>query len=98
MYSATMLAFHAPPMAVIQPVSRLGKMAGKMSCCQRCGHENCDSRDTSQSSRGIALLPAMTLKRIYHCVPNSSSTTELIPKPVPNASIRSEERRVGKEG
>jgi hypothetical protein len=29
----------------------------------------------------------MTLKRIYHCVPNSSSTTELIPKPVPNASI-----------
>ena len=58
-------------------------MAGKMSVCQRCHSENWDRRVTSQSSRGIALLPAMTLKRIYHCVPRSSSNTELRPSPLP---------------
>src|SRR6266542_2286882 len=78
---------HAPPIAVIQPVRRLGKMAGRMSFRQRWLHENRANRDTSHSSRGIALLPAMTLNRIYHCVPSNSSTTELIPRPTPNISI-----------
>ena len=35
-------------------------MAGKMSFCQRCRQENCANRDTSHSSRGIALLPALS--------------------------------------
>src|SRR6266436_1771031 len=45
------------------------------------------NRDTSHSSRGIPLLPAMTLNRMYHCVPSNSSTTELIPRPAPTSSI-----------
>ena len=76
-----------PHPAVIQPVSRLGKMPGKMTSCHVWSLENRENRETSQSSRGIALLPAMTLKRMYHCVPNSRSTTELIPNPIPEASI-----------
>ncbi len=34
-YSETMLAFHAPPVAVISPVIRYGKMAGRISVRQR---------------------------------------------------------------
>ena len=39
---------------------------GKISPVHRCHHEKRVRRATSQSSRGIALLPAMTLNKIYH--------------------------------
>ena len=35
-YSAMMLAFHAPPEAVTRPVTRKGKMPGRMTVRQRC--------------------------------------------------------------
>ena len=35
-------------------------------------------------SLGMAVAPAITLKRMYHCVPNSMRTIEPIPNPPPN--------------
>jgi len=56
-------------------------VAGKMSLPQRCHHENPRQlRTLPEFTAETALLPAMTLKRMYHCVPSSSSTTELDPQ------------------
>jgi hypothetical protein len=67
--SDTILAFHEPPAAVTAPVTYAGKIAGRITrrhhndrltprfCAARC------------SSTGNAVVPTMTLNKIYHCVP-----------------------------
>ena len=42
-----------------------------------------EQRRPSFRSVGIAIAPAMTLNRMYHCVPSSSSTIEPMPSPPP---------------
>lgn len=71
-YSATMLAFHAPPDAVTNPVIRYGKTAGSISFRHRSTAPKRKISHTSFRSDGIADAPAITLKRMYHCVPSSS--------------------------
>src|SRR5262249_3856940 len=87
MYSATILAFQAPPMAVIQPVSRGGEMDGRIDFGAHACHDHRVNRATSQSSRGIRLAPAMTLNKTYHCVPSINNTTAPNPSPAPAANI-----------
>src|SRR5215469_14867355 len=72
-YSATMLAFQAPPEAVTMPVTRYGKIPGKIRLRQRSNRRNRKTSAASFRSVGIAIAPAITLKRMYHCVPSSIS-------------------------
>src|ERR1700722_11943892 len=78
-----MLAFHAPPDAVTKPVTKYGKIAGKNSSFHRAHSEKWNTLQTSFKSAGIAVAPAITLNRMYHWVPNSSSTMDPIPSPPP---------------
>src|ERR1017187_6014974 len=83
-YSAKMLAFHAPPEAVTIPVIRKGKMPGRINFLQRSTFENRKSVATSFRSVGIAIAPAMTLNRMYHCVPSSIRAIDPTPSPPPS--------------
>src|SRR6266511_1968739 len=60
-YSATMLAFQAPPLAVTAPVIRYGKRAGRIRIRQRFHGLSCSSPAVYRKSWGMALAPAMTL-------------------------------------
>src|ERR1700735_940540 len=64
-YSAIMLAFQAPPEAVTRPVTRYGKIPGRITIFHRCQREKWKSWATSFRSDGIAEAPAITLKRMY---------------------------------
>jgi hypothetical protein len=70
-----MVAFHAPPAAVIQPVTRPGSTAGSRNFFQR--HQPSRRRRSAQltMSLGMAAAAAATLKRIYHWVPKRISST-----------------------
>ena len=70
-----MLAFHAPPVAVRAPVTQNGKMAGMISVFQSCQRRRPNKAAASRRSVGIAIAPAMTLNRMYHCVPSAISST-----------------------
>ena len=65
-YSATILAFHAPPAAVTQPVTRAGKTLGKYSFFQSSDLGTFMRSDAYFSSTGIRIAPASTLNRMYH--------------------------------
>src|ERR1019366_3677044 len=82
-YSATILAFHAPPDAVTKPVIRYGKIPGRSNFRQRSTVLRRNTSQTSLRSVGMADAPAMTLKRMYHCVPMNSRTMEPTPSPPP---------------
>ena len=78
-----MLAFHAPPDAVTRPVTRYGKMPGRITVRQRSRRRKRKISETSRNSDGMALAPAITLNRMYHCVPISISSTEPTFRPPP---------------
>src|ERR1035441_8621725 len=78
-----MLAFHAPPDAVTMPVTRYGKIPGRISFFQRSMPFMRKTEQHSFKSVGIAIAPAITLNRMYHCVPKRSSTIDPIPSPPP---------------
>src|ERR1700733_2928027 len=64
-----MLAFQAPPEAVIAPVRKYGKMPGSMTRFHHSQPLTRKLRDASRRSLGNADAPAITLNNIYHCVP-----------------------------
>src|SRR5579862_7070436 len=66
-----MLAFQAPPAAVTAPVTQKGKIAGMMRVFHKRQPRRPNIRAASFKSVGIAIEPAMTLKRMYHCVPSA---------------------------
>src|ERR1700730_14762232 len=78
-----MLAFQAPPEAVTKPVIRYGKIAGRSNFRQRSSRPKWNISQTSLRSVGMAVAPAMTLNRMYHCVPSSNKMIEPIPRPPP---------------
>ena len=78
-----MLAFQAPPEAVTIPVTRKGKIPGRMSLRQRCHPPMPKTLAASFRSVGIAMAPAITLNSMYHCVPSSNKTMEPNPSPPP---------------
>src|SRR5215831_11922051 len=80
--SATMLAFQAPPAAVHAPVTQKGKIAGRIKVRQRAHPPNPYVWAASLRSFGIAMAPAMTLNKMYHCVPIAirMMLPQLIPK------------------
>src|SRR5581483_9507659 len=67
-YSAMMLTFQAPPDAVTRPVIRYGKMPGRMSLRHLAAERNLNTAAASFKSLGIAIAPAITLNKMYHCV------------------------------
>src|SRR5271156_2464835 len=71
-----MLAFHAPPAAVIQPVVRAGKMPGSQSVRHFCQPLRWVSCVQARRSCGMALGPEITLKRIYQIVPKIIRITD----------------------
>src|SRR5271163_4562741 len=71
-----MLAFQAPPAAVIQPVVRAGKMPGSQSVRHCCQPFKWVSWVQARRSWGMALAPEITLKRIYQIVPSIIKITE----------------------
>src|SRR3984885_5361361 len=96
-YSATMLAFQAPPEAVTRPVIRYGKMAGRITVRQRSTLLKRKMSATSRNSEGIAMAPAITLNRMYHCVPSSINRIEPVLSPPPrliNPSSKTGKRAV----
>src|SRR6202158_2870938 len=80
-YSATMLAFQAPPEAVSIPVTRYGKIAGRIRRRQRSHRLKRKTLEASFKSVGIAIAPAITLNRMYHCVPSSIRAIAARPMP-----------------
>src|SRR3984957_16549796 len=82
-YSATVLAFQAPPDAVTMPVTRYGKIPGRISFFQRSIPFIRKTEQHSLRSVGSAMAPAITLNSTYHCVPSSSTTMEAMPSPPP---------------
>ena len=68
-----MEAFHAPPEAVIAPVMKYGKMPGIITLRHHNQPRTRKFATASFISPGNAAAPAMTLNRIYHCVPISIS-------------------------
>src|SRR5450830_982373 len=71
--SETILAFHAPPEAVIAPVTYYAKMPGSMTLRHHSQPRMRKLAATSLKSFGNALAPAITLNRMYHCVPSTIS-------------------------
>src|SRR5271163_4691496 len=71
-----MLAFQAPPAAVIQPVVRAGKMPGSQRVRHTCQPLRWVSCVQARRSCGMALAPEITLKRIYQIVPSIIKITE----------------------
>src|SRR5580658_763915 len=69
--SDTMLAFQAPPLAVIAPVTHDAKMPGIMKRFQRNQPVTSRSAVISRSSVGMLCAPAIVLKRTYHCAPSA---------------------------
>ena len=67
--SATMLAFHEPPDAVTAPVTKAGKIAGRISRRHHSQPRHAEIAGDILSSVGSATVPPMTLNRMYHCVP-----------------------------
>src|SRR5581483_9587211 len=82
-YSATMLAFHAPPAAVTKPVTRYGNIPGRIKRRHLSQPLNRNTSAASFRSVGIAIAPAMTLNSTYHWVPNSRRMIDPIPSPPP---------------
>jgi len=64
--SAMMLAFHAPPAAVIAPVTKYGAIPGKIMRRHQRNPFTLKLAAASFNSFGRALVPAITLNRIYH--------------------------------
>ncbi|MNY41315.1 hypothetical protein D3C86_1761210 [compost metagenome] len=71
--SATMLAFQAPPAAVTAPVTQNGKIPGMMRRHQRKAPLRLKTAAASRRSDGMAMAPAITLKRMYHWDPRAMS-------------------------
>ncbi len=71
--SETMEAFQAPPEAVMPPVTYAGKIPGTISRRQRCRPRTPRSSMASRRSVGMAMAPAMALKRMYHWAPRAIS-------------------------
>src|SRR5262249_50708815 len=69
--SETMLAFHAPPEAVIAPVTHEAKMPGPMSARHSRLRRRPMLAAISRRSFGIPCAPPITLNRRYHCAPNA---------------------------
>src|SRR5579863_10380822 len=76
-----MLAFHAPPVAVIMPVTRYGKIPGRIRVRHRRHPVTWYTTAASRRSDGIDMAPAITLNSTYHCVPRSISRTEAMLRP-----------------
>ena len=78
-----------PEKALVSRFKRRGgrNFQGKITCRHHCHDRARISVAASRRSLGNALAPAMTLKRMYHCVPSASRRIELMPKPAPNPSI-----------
>ena len=68
-----MEAFHAPPAAVMPPVHHDPNTAGRISLVHRCRVSRWNARVASRRSSGMAEAPAITLNRMYHCVPSDMS-------------------------
>src|SRR5690242_1488561 len=68
-----MLAFHAPPEAVIAPVTQAGKIAGMMSFFHNCQPLTPMLWAISRKSVGTDIAPAIVLNRMYHWAPNAIS-------------------------
>ena len=79
-YSATILAFQAPPAAVTHPVIRAGKILGKKSLVHISQRDALMRSAAYRNSFGIRIAPAKTLKRTYHWTPSNIRNMELIPK------------------
>src|SRR4029077_8985699 len=86
-YSATMLAFHAPPAEVIHPVTRNGKIPGKIKYRKESHPPILKMSAHETMSEGMDCAPAATLKRIYHWAPSIIKTTEPQPRFPPSARI-----------
>ena len=77
--SDTIEAFQAPPAAVIPPVHHEPKIDGKISVFHRKVRSKRKLRVISRKSSGIALAPAITLNKMYHCVPRAIKI--ILPQP-----------------
>ena len=66
-----------------------------MSRVQRCQRVKRKSEETSRRSEGMDMAPAITLKRMYHCVPSSMRAMEPMPRPPP--ILTSPMSRMGKK-
>src|SRR5262245_23558270 len=86
-YSATILAFHAPPAAVTHPVTSAGKTLGRYSFFQSSTLGIFMSSDAYLSSTGTLIAPARTLNKMYHCTPRSIKNIAPAPNGILNASI-----------
>jgi hypothetical protein len=62
-----MLAFQAPPDAVIAPVTQAAKIAGMMSCRQRCQPRMPMFAAISRRSLGTLCAPLIMVYRALHC-------------------------------
>src|SRR5579883_842513 len=71
--SETMLAFQAPPLAVVPPVTQAEKMPGIMSLRQRCQPCKPTSVAISRRSVGMLIAPAIELNKMYHWAPRDIS-------------------------
>src|SRR5215472_16940086 len=89
-----MLAFQAPPEAVTMPVTRYGKIPGRIKKRQRSQELNRKTWAASLRSVGMAMAPAMTLNRTYHCVPSNMSS--MAANSMPPRSRRKNRRMMGK--
>src|SRR5271165_6687753 len=88
-----MLAFHAPPDAVTIPVTKYGKIPGKIKCRQRSMELKRKTFAASFKSVGIAIAPAITLNRMYHCVPSSIKAIAAISTPPDEEQQQHREQR-----
>ena len=59
-------------------------MPGRISVRQRCQRVKWKTEAASRSSVGMAMAPAITLNRMYHCVPSSMRTMDPTPNPPPS--------------
>jgi hypothetical protein len=76
--SETMLAFQAPPLAVIPPVTQEEKMPGIINFCHNFQPCKPTFFAISRKSVGMLIAPAMELKRMYHCAPRDIN--KILPK------------------
>ena len=70
-----MLAFQAPPLAVMPPVTQDEKMPGTINRRHRCQPRSPMSSAISRKSVGMLDAPAIELNRMYHCAPSAMSKT-----------------------
>src|ERR1700761_1445917 len=69
-----MLAFQAPPLAVMAPVTQVPKMLGPRRNFQRRHPRRPKLVAISRRSLGMACAPPITLESRYHCAPRAMSS------------------------